>query len=251
MCAASPERAEVVVLTGAEAVGNRDDTGSPMAYRGMGYPLQLRWGRTARRWSRQIALAGFSQGINGGRLHSAMDDGQGHWARSSFVDASFQWRFVLLDQSSRRLELGPRLSHWTMYRSYQYDPSQIGSVEVWDAVITLDASAALRQRFGGWGELRLGLTLPVGGYVMRPSYAVRGDERVRLVMERWRAVTDGRFASWGTLQMVQAQAEMWIHLGKRLGLVTAYRGGAMSYELPLNTRTYAHRVSLGLGFFYD
>ncbi|TXD39457.1 hypothetical protein FRC98_03410 [Lujinxingia vulgaris] len=243
-------RGEVLIFSGVERLGNRDATGSPLAYRGQAYPLILRWGRTASRWSRALELGGFTPGFNGGRLSSAIDDGQGHWANASFVDASFQWRFALLNRGGRRLELGPRLSHWTMYRSYQYDPAQIGSVEVWDAFVSLDASAGFRQTLGGWGELHLGINVPLGGYVMRPSYAVRGDERVRLVQERWRALTDGRFESWGSFRMVQTRAELWWKPGKYLGVVGAYRGGAFSYELPLDTRTYSHRFSLGVGLLY-
>lgn len=243
-------RGELLLFSGIEQMGNRDATGSPLAYRGQAYPLMLRWGRSAPRWSRALELGGFTPGLNGGRLSSAIDDGQGHWANASFVDASFQWRFALLNRGGRRLELGPRLSHWTMYRSYQYDPAQIGSVEVWEAFVSLDASAGLRQALGGWGELHLGINVPLGGYVMRPSYAVRGDERVRLVQERWRALTDGRFASWGSFRMVQTRAELWWKPGTYLGVVAAYRGGAFSYDLPLDTRTYSHRFSLGVGLLY-
>ncbi|RDV39467.1 hypothetical protein DV096_02535 [Bradymonadaceae bacterium TMQ3] len=240
----------MLLFSGVERMGNRDATGSPLAYRGQAYPLILRWGRSTPRWSRTLELGGFTPGFNGGRLSSAIDDGQGHWANASFVDASFQWRFALLNRGKRRLEIGPRLSHWTMYRSYQYDPAQIGSVEVWEAFVSLDASAGLRQSLGNWGELHLGVNVPLGGYLMRPSYAVRGDERVRLVQERWRAVTDGRFASWGSFRMVQTRAEIWWMPGTYLAVVGAYRGGAFSYDLPLDTRTYSHRFSLGLGLLY-
>ncbi len=240
---------EVTVGGGVEEVASRDEAGSPLAYYGMGYPVGLRVDARGQRWAGGARTGLFFFGFNGGRLAADMaTDGEpSHRADSVFVDLAGWLDRQVLELGGHRLAVGGQLSHWTFFRSYLYNPAQIGSVEAWDATISADVRASIDGHTGAmfWG---LSAAVPVAGWVIRPSYAVRGDERVDLVDSNTKVVTHGRLTTVHRLQMFQTEATLGLRLGQRWSLQANYRLGRLSYTNELQTRAFSQRAMLGVGF---
>jgi hypothetical protein len=233
--------------TGVEAVDSRDELGSPMAYRGHGVPLVVGVMREAPRWHLRAQAGGFGTGVNGGRLRTANGSEDHQVARSVFVDVSVQATRTMTGDARQRIGLGARISHWTFFRSYQYHPNQIGAVETWDAPVTLDAVGEISV----WPLTRLQLhgafALPVVGRVIRPHYAVRGDERIDLVDGQGELFGTGIWATWPTLQMLQAHLGARLQLHPRWVLSVEGRAGAFALNGTVPTRAVARRFVVGIG----
>lgn len=239
----------LTVGMGIEEVASRDTMGSPLTYSGVGYPGVFRADVVADRWSGGAEVGGFFFGFNGGELETAYaEEGlDGHRADSVFADASVWAQRAVAKPGSHRLSLGVQVSHWTFFRSYLYDTSQIGAVETWDATLTGDVRAEVGHRIGRF-QWRAGASLAVGGRIMRPSYSVRGDERIALVESRGRVLTYGSWATINRLQMLQADAAIQWDLSERWGLVAQYRFGLMSYRADAPTRAFSQRGMAGIQF---
>ncbi len=232
---------------GVAEVASRDEAGSPLAYSGVGYPLILRVDAVGPRWAAGGQTGLFVFGLNGGRLSAdlAREGEPSHRADSLFVDLSAWIDRQVLTGSAHRLWLGAQVGHWTFFRSYLYNPAQIGSVESWEAVITADVRAGVG---GDYGRLswELAASVPLLGWMMRPSYAVRGDERVEIVESHTTVLRRGRAVTVDRLQMVQGEASVALALGQRWGLRGEYRAGRLSYTNFVQTRAFVQRGTLGV-----
>lgn len=233
---------------GLEDVGSRDQMGSPFAYQGRGFPLVLRVEHNTPGWSVGAEGGAFSYGINGGELRAQRYDGERHWAESVFVDVTLWTQWILARPENHRLSLGVQWSHWTFFRSYHYDPTQIGSVESWDAPLTADLRAELRRSLGRRAQISLRGSLPVIGWMMRPNWAIRGDERIALLDEPQRVVTDGEWMSWHRFAMLRAEAEVQWQMSRRWAMTAQYRFGMFSYRDDVGTQAVTQRGVLGLRY---
>lgn len=240
---------EMTLGMGIEEVASRDEAGSPLAYTGVGYPLVLRVEADRKAWRAGGETGAFVFGVNGGRLATAYaEDGDpSHRADSVVVDLSAWLDREVLTIGDHRVAVGGQLSHWTFFRTYLYNPAQIGSVETWEATISADLRAGLDAQQGRW-SWGGAISVPLLGWVMRPSYAVRGDERVQLVNSRRRVLTQGRLTSVHRLQMVQAEAVFGVEISPRWAIGGQYRIGRLSYTNQVQTRAFKHRGMLGISY---
>ena len=234
---------------GVQDVASRDELGSPLLYQGLGYPLMLRADRRAEGWSAGARLQGFVFGVNGGVLTTdqATDETSGHRADSVFADLSawLQWPLVRVDD--HRLSVGVQLSHWTFFRSYLYDSRQLGSVETWDASLTAAIRAQIERRFERW-RWTVAASMAVAGRMMRPSYSVRGDDRIALINQTHKVLTYGRWATIAGLQKVQLDAGIDWQLTPRWGVLAQYRVGVMAYSDDMSTRAFSQQAMVGAQF---
>ncbi len=239
------------VGAGLEYLGSRDDIGSPLRYEGMGFPLRLAYSGQAHLNHFHEFNAAFSfTGFNASHLRAAIADEQSHIAETAFVNVAYGQFFRLSSTRIGRLFLGPQLRSLVFFRSYQYEPNQIGSVEVWDAVTSLDLAARLRHRIGRHHHFDLGIGLPLLAYVLRPGYAVRGDERVRMVYHRLEVFTSGRFATWNTLQMVNTTLQYGFQFAANWRVDATHNFSLFHYSEPLTTRGMNHRLTVGVSFLF-
>ncbi len=238
---------ELSAEMGIEEVASRDDKGSPLAYSGKGFPLVLRAEMLRLKWSGGVEAGGFAYILNGGELHSALavDGEEGHRAESVSVNLSAWAQRNLLDSGSRRLSLGLQLSHWTFFRSYLYDPAQIGAVETWEAPITADIRLEWR-RLGERLDFGVATSAALAGRILRPAHSLRGDERFRIVDSRIRVFSFGDWTAAHRLQMVQAQAVLRWRIHGRWGVNAQYRFGWMNYRNQEATRASTQRIVGGV-----
>lgn len=231
---------------GVQEVASRDFRGAPFAYRGWGYPLDLRFEGVGSRWSATVELGGFASAVNGGELSVESAEGINYaHARTAFVDLGVRLLRAVAIPGQHRLSGGLQLSHWTFYRSYEYDPRQIGSVETWDALVTLDVRGELRRQIGNW-QWGVGAGTAVAGRVMRPSYALRGDERIALIEHPGRIFAYGRWATINQLQLLRADAAVSRSIGDRWAVRADYRFGWMAHRD--DSRAFTQRLSVGAEF---
>lgn len=240
----------LMIGAGLEGMSSRDELGSPMLYRGVGFPLQFGVKYERSLWAVRFEGGGFYSGFNGRRLESARADADSHWADGVAVDLLLQVDRVLVDEGGHILRVGGRINHWTLYRSYQYAPHQIGAVESWDGPVTLELVAGLHRPLFSGVEVGLWAAVPVGGWVVRPHYSVRGDERMDFVDNRLRVVTEGSWATWTRLQMLMAQAELRWDLSPRVALIGRYTVGLFSFRQDTTTRALRRRGSLGVSLSF-
>jgi hypothetical protein len=240
----------VQIIGGVEYLGSRDDAGSPMRYTGYGYPIGLAYEQSRERSLAKLGGAFSHAGFNSGLLTAGIAQEQFHQAEPTLVRLSYgYWRKV---GSGLRLQslAGGELNSIVFFRSYQYDPHQIGTVELYDAITSLDLSARLFFDLSPRQRLMGRVALPLGGYVVRPSYAVRGDERLQVVREQWRIVTDGYWASWGELQRAQIELGYRLTLNDRLELDASYHVEAYRVRQPFVSRGLLARYSLGVSMTF-
>ncbi len=232
---------------GIQEVASRDEAGSPLAYVGTGFPLALRAQLQRPQWSSGMQASAIYYGINGGKLQAApaTEGGESHRADSVFVDLSLWAQRAVISGESLALSAGVQLGHWTFFRSYLYNPRQIGSVETWDAVVTSDARMALEYLGQRW-SWRMATSLALAGRMMRPSYSIRGDERLALVESRRNVFRYGEWTSLHRLRMVQAETSVQWNLNDRWGLWAQYRVGTLVYEADVSTRAFSQRVVSGI-----
>ena len=247
--AAAPEEQEaphqwsLTLGMGVEHIQSRDLLGSPRRYEGQGFPLTLegRWHRSSTEW--YLGASGYGSGVNGGNLSGPVDSGLGT-AQSAVVDIRlgglYRWPV------HRRLQVigGGQLRQWTFFRSYTYHPAQIGSVETWEATLSADLRAGLR---GGWThlgwELRGGLAL--AGRGMRPSHALRGDQRLRLVEQRRRILSYGQWMSLRSLQMWDLELRIDVPVDGNWSLEAGGYLRGVGVDDGRQTRAYQRGVQLG------
>ncbi len=244
--AAENSRGWVEVKGGVEATGSRDEMGSPRVYRGMGVPLVVAGALSRGPWQWGLEAGGFGTGFNGGPLQ-ARGGGEDHGvAEQIFVDGSL-WGTRRVWQGRRLgVDAGARLSHWTFFRSYSYHSSQIGAVETWESPTTIDGLGRVRVSPISRVHLQAELSVPLMGRVLRPNYAVRGDERMALVERRTRVLSSGRWATWPTLQMVQARGAVHLETVGPLMVVAEWRVGGLALNGEVPTRATAQRLVVGV-----
>lgn len=234
---------------GVQQMTSRDQLGSPLMYRGMGIPPVLRLDKAGQRWSVGARAAGVVFGVNGGRLSSSMaEDGDpSHRADSVHVEFQGWLDREVTSSSSPRLAVGAQVGHWTFFRSYFFDPAQIGSVETWESTISADGRLSISDQLGRlfW---RAGLEVALAGWMMRPAYAVRGDERVALVERRHRVLTEGRLTAVHRLQMVHAEGGLGVDIGDRWTASGRIRATWMNYRDERPTRSWSRRATIGIGY---
>lgn len=243
----------VGVESGIQQLASRDELGSPLVYDGLGVPLVVRTDARRTDWSWGARISGLVAGFNAQDLTAppAEDEPGGHRAEPVFFDLSSWVQWPVVRSGSLRLSAGPQLGHWTFFRSYEFHPAQIGSVEVWDAAITADLRAGLGQEFGQF-DWELATSLALGGRMLRPSWAVRGDERIALVENRRRIFAYGDWTAVHRLQMVQLEAGMQWWPTDRWGISGRYRGGLLSYRgSETTTRAVSQQGTLGVQFRFQ
>ncbi len=240
---------DLSVMGGVENVGSRDEMGSPLAYRGRGFPGAVRTERRGPRLELGMEVGAFIYGINGGRLEAERAEVDRHWAESVSVDLALWGQRVVATPRSHRLALGLQISHWTFYRSYHYDPTQIGSVETWDAPLTADVRADLQRSLGPDLEVRLAASVPLAGRMMRPNYAIRGDERIALIEER-RRVLNGRWMTLNRFQMIRGEAALSWRVSQRWSVTTQYRIAMFTYRDDTSTQAFSQRGLAGIRFVF-
>lgn len=232
---------------GIQEVASHDELGSPLVYAGVNAPMLLWLDARAQSWSAGARVDGVVSGVNGGPLTTryAVQGAEGQRADTVFVDLSGWVQWAVATPGQLRVSVGPQLGHWTFFRSYNYHPSQIGSVETWDSTITADLRVQLDQKFERWGWSVAG-SAAAAGRILRPAYAVRGDERLGLANRPWQVFTHGRWAAVGRLQMVQAEAVLQAQLTRRLGVVGRYRTGFLSHGGELTSRAFRQQLTAGV-----
>jgi hypothetical protein len=238
---------ELTLGVGRAAVGSRDQKGSPLAYRGTGIPPVIKGRWLAENWSAGFGVSALVTGFNAAPLRA--DRAQGadelHRADPVFVDFSIWGQHLMATPEPFQIALGAQLSHWTFFRSYEYNPSQIGGVETWDATLTADARAQLSFTHGRW-EAHTGASFALAGRMMRPSHAIRGDERLQLIQERRRIWSSGQWATVARFQKMQIDAQVRFDFNSRVGAVAGYRLGMMSFHDDQATRAYHQQGMAGV-----
>ncbi|MFU8806779.1 MAG: hypothetical protein ACNA8W_23435 [Bradymonadaceae bacterium] len=247
VCAETPgdgSRHTIEFGVGMEYLGSRDDIGSPMRYEGYAYPLRLAYSRANARGFHGVEASFSHFGFNSGHLKAAMAEGENHQAEPTMARLSYgYWRHL---HRGGRLDLfaGAALNTLVFFRSYQYDVNQIGSVETWDGLGSLDVSARLGLKLTDRQRLHGRVSLPLAGYVLRPSYSVRGDERLQLIREQWRVITDGQWASWGRMQRIEAGLGYGVDITQSFGLGAAYHFAFFRVTHPMVSRGLTNRWSV-------
>lgn len=232
---------------GVQEVISRDEMGSPLAYRGTGYPLALGAELRRSRWSAGGQASAFAFGFNGGRLAAAPaeEGSEGHRADSVFVDLSLWYQRPLVAADSWSLTVGPQIGHWTFFRSYLYNPRQIGSVETWDTAVTGDVLGQWRYVGGSWSG-QVAASVSVAGRMMRPSYSIRGDDRLALVESRRQVLREGHWTTARRLRMAQAEVALERRISDRVGIWAQYRVGGLDYRDEVATRAFSQRFVTGI-----
>lgn len=228
---------------GVEYLGSRDDGGSPLRYEGYAYPIALGYERSRAKSFMRLDGAFSHAGFNSGLLRARIAHGDRHQVEPTVVRLSYGYWRTLAQSSRWSMLLGGALNSLTFFRRYQYDPHQIGTVELWDGVNSLDVSALFRLRLSPGQVMHTRLALPLGGYFVRPSYSVRGDERLHMVREQWRVVTDGHWATWNRMQRVQAEIGYELEVTKRLGLGVDYQFEFFRVTQPAESRGLTNRFT--------
>ena len=236
--AAGAEEAEadgrITLGTGMESLASRDQMGSPFLYRGGGHPVWVAAHRQGGHWRWGMDWRGSVSGWNAAWMEAAISDGKRHRAEAVSVEGSLYLQGLVASEGGHQLFLGGELSNWTFFRSYHYDEHQIGAVEIWEAPVVLNARAEMVRRLGAW-ELSVAALVPVGGRMLRPNYAIRGDERIEMVERRLQILRYGSWASWNRLQMLRGIAGMgWRR--ERLGLRLEASAGWLRYQGDWETR---------------
>lgn len=233
------------VQMGVAEVGSRDAKGSPLAYQGRAFPvgLQLQWRGDV--WSGGAMGSTFFYGWNAGTLSADRPNSstEVHNAEAVFVELAGWMQRAVVSGRSVRLSVGPQLSHWTFFRSYEYHPAQIGGVETWEATVSADARAELELRRGRFGA-QLSANVAAVGRMMRPGHSIRGDERLALIEDRRRILSYGSWATAARLQMIHLDVGVRLDVSTRLALVAKYRAGVLNFRHELPTRAFRQQ---GLG----
>lgn len=243
-------RWQVMSRGGVEEVSSRDEFGSPLLYQGVGFPLILSLGYSGDLWAVSFEGGGFYTGVNGRPLKSAQASSEGHWASGVAVDLALQIDRAVIVRDRSRVRLGGRINHWTLYRSYRYGPTQIGAVETWDGPVTLDLVVGLERDLSQRFELRLFGAVALGGWVIRPHYSIRGDERMDIIKNRLLVVTEGDLATVNRLQMVTGHGELRWRLSAHLTMVGQYRVSFFDFQGAMRTRAFRQGVTVGLSLSF-
>ena len=239
---ASP-RWHIEVGVGVESTQSRDELGSPLRYKGRGYPMRLRGDHIRHRTRWYASVQGHGSGVNGGHLRARSQDGPS-MAQSGVGDlrvgGAYRWR----DGQRLRPYAGGRMRTWAFFRRYTYSAAQIGSVETWEATLSADVEVGLEAHQGPWtGALEAGVAL--GGRAMRPNHALRGDRRLQLVEQRRHIVRYGQWVGPRQLQMGDLQARLQWAVTDRWGVSgTAYMR-AMGVDDGRSTRAYQRGFMMG------
>ena len=234
--------------TGVGSLASRDEMGSPFLYRGASHPI---WGAVRRsgenwQWGTDWRVA--ATGWNAGWLEAAISDGSRHRAEVVSVEGSIYGQREVARHRGHQLYLGGEVHHWTFFRSYHYDENQIGAVEVWEAPVSLNARAALVRRLGEW-DLSMSALVPLGGRILRPNYAIRGDERIDMVERRQRILSHGSWSSWNRFQMLRGRLALsWQR--ERLGLRAEASVGWLRYQGEWETRAGQTQGLFGAEFVF-
>ncbi len=241
----------VTLLGGIEYLGSRDEMGSPLRYEGTGYPLGLSYvgGADAEHFHEFSGVFSTSY-LNATPLQAAISDGENHRAESVLARASYGQFFLVSRLLGSRFYVGGLWSNTVFFRTYWYAPNQMGQVEVWEATSSLDVAARLRIQPAARHRLVLGVGVPVVGYVLRPAYAVRGDERLRAVFDQGELLRGGRLATWNTLQMVHGMVEYGYQIAAHWRVESGYFLGMYRYLEPAVTRGLNHRLSVGIAYLF-
>lgn len=239
----------VATAVGVQEVASRDELGSPLGYHGWNAPLVIRVDAHTQRWSAGGRLDGVVAGVNAPdmRTNLAGDSEVGHRASPIFADLSGWLLWPVAEPGDHRLSAGVGLGHWTFFRTYAYDPAQIGSVETWEAVLSADLRARLERTYDRW-RWSVGTAFSLGARVFRPSHALRGDERIILVDRHLQVLTYGGWASLNRLQMMQVDGGVEWQLNPRWSLIGHYRVGYLSYRNELSTRAFRQQWTVGTRF---
>ncbi len=242
---------ELILGVGLAQLGSRDAKGSPLAYRGSGVPPVLRGRWMGQRWSAGVGASTLVTGFNASPLRA--DRAQGaddiHRADPVFVDLAIWAQRIQVSSAPFEIAVGAQLSHWTFFRSYEYNPSQIGGVETWDGTLTADGRAQMSVAHGRWAGHVSG-SFALAGRMMRPSHSIRGDERLALIRERRRIWTSGQWATLARLQKLQVDAQVRFDFTTRMGAVAGYRLGLMSFHDDQPTRAFYQQGMVGLALSF-
>lgn len=234
---------------GVQELASRDEAGSPLAYHGWGVPLGLQAAYRAEGWSTGGRLETVVSGFNAGQLTPQSPDADHAYADAVFADISWWVQWPVASPSNLQLSVGPALSHWTFVRIYNYHPGQIGSVETWDSAVTADLQIQIGQQFDRlrWSA---GSSVAVAGRMMRPAHSLRGDDRLVLIDEPTRVLTDGQWAALHRLQLLQADAQIGWQLSPRWEINGNYRVGYLSYYSDRPTRAFRQQFAVGARFHF-
>lgn len=242
-------RWSLAAATGVQELASRDEMGSPLMYGGVGFPAVLQLQRRGPKWTAGGQMSAQIGGLNGGQLEAgpAEEGRPGHRADGVSVDLSVWMQRLLADPGDHRVSVGGGIGHWTFFRSYLYDPAQIGSVESWDASVTADLRIHLERRIGrlSW---HLGTNLALAGRMMRPSHSLRGDEQLAMARDYTRVLREGNWATIGQLQKLEADAGILWDVTSRWGAGVDYRARYLSYRGERPTRAFAQRLVVGAEF---
>lgn len=230
----------VRLQTGLEAVESRDEMGSPFLYSGQGAPLSLGLSHQRRRIYLDLRAQFLRAPLQAER---ATEDS--HRADAILVDLEIFLGRRLLSFGGHDLRIGPEIQTSTFYRDYTYDSFQIGTVEIWDSPLTLNVRAELLRRLGPL-ELGAAMSLPLFGWVMRPDYAIRGDERITMMERRYRVLEFGEFATWPDLQALRARLTGEFFFGRYWGAHLMVSTSFFRFQRDLETGALRRTVLLGL-----
>ena len=221
---------------------SRDEGGSPLTYRGIGFPFFIGYEYHGSPGRHHVAFSYRKTGINAPTMVSSRTTTRGtaegtlaeHTVDYSLRRFSYEYSRVLFEPSGGPIHLlgGILWDNILFFRYYSYAERPLyvreSSLGVWDGILSLNLTAGAEYLMGDRSAISARIYAPFLAFLFRPRYSIQDDELIRISFDNFSQLNSGR--------------SRFVTLGELMQL-----GGGIGYGQPLDDHV---ALRLDYSFFY-
>jgi hypothetical protein len=188
------------------SITSRDEAGSPLTYRGIGFPFLIGYEYHGAPNRHRVGFSYRKTGINAPTMVSSQTTMRGsgggtvaeHTVDYSLRRFSYEYSRVLLEPYEGRIRLrgGILWDNILFFRYYSYAERPLyereSSLGVWDGILSMNLSAGAEYDLDDLSEISAHLYTPFVAFLFRPRYSIQDDELIKISFDNFSQLNSGR-----------------------------------------------------------